>query len=252
MKWKNNRDFLLTVPIPDSTDTYKAVPHKIFFEDLRDRISNSFKIKEERYLSNRDGTQMNVKYIIDDESNPLFYRTITAVNSYNKSLACRIITGSTCSKGIHTYMFDDFSLYHRHTKKVTSEIDDYFNLLNVHLDYELRKIHQFKQITEALLYSKRKILEFIGDMFFYTEELTPTQLSEINKQLNKQTLISVWDMFNMISKSYEFYSHSSDYITNITTLSSKFKNEFNITLEGDQLQLELPVYDRITTDNNSN
>jgi hypothetical protein len=237
MKWTTNKDFLLSLPLPNDTETYKAVPHKRFIEELKARISSKFKIKEERYLKNKDGSQMNVKFIIDDSENPLFYKVITGVNSYNKSLACRVITGTTCLKGIHTYILQSFNMYHRHTKSVNKELDDYFNMVTMHLHFELQKIIQFKEKCESISINQTDISLLLGNMFLYQDIITSTQISNIKKLIEERNPTNVWDLFNYVTKTYEEFSHSSDYVSNIISIGSFFKEKYKIDLVNNKLKL---------------
>lgn len=237
MKWQHNKDFLLSLPLPEETESYKPVPHSRFIQELRDRIVSQYKIKAEKYLCNKDGSQLNVKFILDDEESPLFYKTITGINSYNKSLACRVISGSTCNNMIHSYILESYTSYHRHTKSVHTELDKYFLEITMNLNYEIKKVMQFKELTENINLSMKDVSYILGKLFLYNNSISPTQLSAVKKLHDEKNIMNLWDLINHTLRSYEEFSHSSDYISNVTTFLSYIKDLYNITLENEQTKL---------------
>lgn len=121
------KQYLLQVPVPESTSTYKAVSYRELIEVTLESIEScGFKLIKEIYTWRKEGQIANGKYLLKYGTDPDMSLMIAWQNSYDKSLSLKFAVGTfvyICENGCVSgdmgafkskHVGDMYRQYHQH------------------------------------------------------------------------------------------------------------------------------------------
>jgi hypothetical protein len=205
--WSNTIDCILDVPVPPDTDSYTAIPHSVFLNEIKDELTNrGYDIKDERYLTS-DGCQVitgvyKVASDIDSEMAP----AITFVNSYNKKRTASIRASAmvlVCTNGM-CGMVENGSYVRKHTGNALEDFREHIQLVINGLDKEFERLVANKEEMKNIILDKAKKAQLLGDMLM-EKMITPRQLSELMKEIRKSKYPgfrndTLWAFYNHVTE----------------------------------------------------
>jgi len=124
--WKASRADLASVPLPEETASYVPVPHQRLIEELELHIPRfGFTITQETFALARDGAQMfGVISAINGSNQSDYCLAIGVRNSYDRSLAVGIVTGSRVFCCDNLAFSGEVQAERKHTVNVFRDLPD--------------------------------------------------------------------------------------------------------------------------------
>ena len=227
-------EFLLGVPVPAQTSTYKPVSHGRLIDLTRGAIRDcGFKLKKEVYTSSRDGLRANGKYLIEFGNDPDMSIMIAWQNSYDKKISLKFAIGTwvfICENGMCKSDIASFKTKHvGDVQEVTPEKIKEYICQAAETFYELV---DEKETMKGINLTEQERAELLGRMFIIEEVITSTQLNAIKREIQEPT----YD-YNSPGTVWEFYNYCTFAIKNANPrywlqvqedLHQFFTVEFNI------------------------
>jgi len=195
---------LLAVPVPEATETYSPVPHKLLLNELQEKITKKgMSIIDKQYYIGAYGQQMLGKYTIESGNSDLKMQ-MAFRNSYDKSMAVGFAAGATvfvCRNGM---LSGDMLVYRKHTGNIVEELHDYMiDGINMMQD-NFSKLLKDKQILEEIELEEKRQAEILGRLYIEKDIITSTQLNIIKHELTKSENFvgkSAWCLYNNVTES---------------------------------------------------
>ena len=232
--WNLSRTEILNAPVPQNTESYTAIPHSVFLDELQNKLQEkNYSILEERYLTTKDAQVVTGSFIVKDGSAPdsdlapsLFF-----TNSYNKMKRASIRAGVTvlvCKNGMMGQV-DKSSYSRRHSGDALTDMKEYINNVVQTLENEFKRMTINMEEMKAIDLSRDMIAQLAGDMFLNEQLITATQLGILNKELKYSTNFkdgSLWSFYNNCTEAFKdthpmFYD--KQHVKFHTYVSDKFK-----------------------------
>jgi hypothetical protein len=124
--WDLSPADLASIPVPDSTDSYAAVPYPRLLEEVKLQIPRfGLQLKSERYAAARDGNQMfGVLSCTNGHNQEDWCLAIGIGSSYDRSLSVGLVAGS------HVFVCDNLAFHgeteatRKHTIHVFRDLPD--------------------------------------------------------------------------------------------------------------------------------
>jgi len=201
------KEELFNVPIPQKTDSYTPVPNRDLILAIEEVLDNyGYNTIAEHYELGGKGQQMfgyktlvSPSYNGDGEQQ----RTLGFRNSYNKSLAVGIVSGSrviVCSN----LMFEgDIVKLRKHTTNVFADLYNMIvdAILGIEINFE--KLLKDTERLKSCEISKTDMAELLGKMFIEEELITSTQLNHIKNSWKEkgEEHMTGWDFMNYCTDS---------------------------------------------------
>ena len=203
--WKNNTDFLKTIPLPEKSRTYVPVSHSVFLDEIKEELyKKGHTIKEERYLTANNGLIMTGKYIIENENtimNPAIYFT----NSYNKMRKAELRGGISilvCKNG--AIGIDTSSHFSRkHSGTVLEDLRNNIILTVDSLEEQFNRLTYNMEEMQQIHLSESQVAQIVGDMYVNENLIKETQLSILKHEIKFSK-----DFKN--NTAYDFYNHCTE------------------------------------------
>lgn len=183
------KDFLLSVPVPKQTNTYKPMSHGQLMTLVTNSIANcGYTLDKEQFKIAKNGLEATAIYTIKDMRDADMQLTIAWQNSYNKHLPLKFAIGAqvfACANG--TVRGDMGNLRRKHQGNIQEvspiEIENYIKSSQSIFNLLVDDKEHFKHIS---LPAKERA-ELYGDMYFNHNLITPHQLSVIKRETVKPT-----------------------------------------------------------------
>ena len=226
-------EFLTGIDVPQATRTYVPVSHRSIIDSIKEQSDKlGFQIKNESYLSNKQGTQMlgRFGFLTDDTTmgTELAFR-----NSYDKSLSIKVITGEQlwiCKNGSMIGSDNNYSKKHVSDVNVLtpSTISEYINSSFDNFEKAIKIRERMKEIE----LSKRTISTLVGRMFLEDSVINTAQLAIIKNELisptfNYEADNSLWEFFNHTTYSLK-QNHPMTYMNQQVKLKKFFQDEYQL------------------------
>jgi hypothetical protein len=209
---------IYSVPVPESTKTYKSVSHKQLVETVKEVCDRmNLNIFDERYMTKSNGEILtgyfNISTIADSEMS----LRVGFQNSYNKKVTLKVAVGANILVCTNSMVRGEVLAYkRRHSgdiREVTpAKIEE--ALCCVEHDFQTLVNHrnQMKQIEV----NPKIVNELIGDLYIREGIIKETQLSIIKNEIIKPSYDynasnSLWETYNHITHSLKGI-HAANFI----------------------------------------
>lgn len=200
---------LLSVPVPQDTETYTAIPHGVIIKELKDAIrSNGLSIVDSRYYSNSFGRKVSGDFIIHNPDSAEFRYQVGWKNSYDKSMSFGLALGLNvfvCSNGV---VSGEYTVARKHTG----------NALEVVREFIYDVVPQVKSIADeaiAFMEHLKKVpttlhdaAAIAGQLLIEEEIINATQMSILNRELKKSDNFAFSD--NGEGNMYKLYNNVTE------------------------------------------
>lgn len=202
------KEFLLSVPQPESTSTYKCVSHGELIQVTLESIKNcGFELVKELYTYRKEGLVANGKYLLKYGDDPDMSLMIAWQNSYDKSLSLKFAVGTwvyICENGCVSGNMGAFRSKHVGDVQTVSPVllREYICKAGEQFDTMVQQKEDMKEIQ--LTPKERAAL--LGVLFIYKQLIISTQLNQVKNTIEKPVYDygcsgSVWELYNYITES---------------------------------------------------
>lgn len=225
---------LLSLPVPQQTESYTPIPHSLMIEKTTDEIKKrGLVIKTKSFKIHGEGQGVIGYYGIESKEDDKLGMMIGFRNSYDKSMAAGYVTGAQvwiCKNGI---ISGDVKIIRKHTGKADEEVASKLMTCLDSLESVFRKIKEDADKLKSLSVSKKVMSELLGRMFIESEMITSTQLNVIKKEIAKPTFIysekgeTWWDFYNFVTFSLKSSAPISAF-SDHSRVHSFVMNEYDI------------------------
>ena len=205
--YKTTKELLLSTPLPETTRTYKAVPHAQLIDLTLEGIHKAgFQITHEAYSSTSDGQIAYGKYSIGNVGDKEMNLQFTWQNSYNKKLKVKFLTGAVilvCTNGMMSFRAMN-SLNNKHMGEIQTFAP---RMIAQYIEKAANVFTTLQGDREAMKQvevDRRLAATLIGRMYIENDFIESTQLNIIKRELDKPTFDynashSLWELFNFKS-----------------------------------------------------
>ncbi len=201
------KEYLISVPIPEQTSTYKPVSHEeLITVTLQSIHACGFELVKEVYTYRKEGLIANGKYLLkygDDKDMSLM---IAWQNSYDKSLSLKFAVGTwvfICENGCVSGNMGAFRSKHIGDVQTVSPamLREYICKAGEQFDSMVLQKERMKEIT---ITSKERAA-LLGILYIEKQLITSTQLNIIKDIIKKpnydyQAEGTVWELYNYITE----------------------------------------------------
>lgn len=207
--WKNTIEDILAVPVPPDTDSYTAIPHSVFVDEIKQEVFNrGYTITDERYLTARDGKVLSVIYRIGSDIDDEICPSITGVNSYDKTRTAMILVSAwvlACRNGMMGTV--NHGYYSRkHTGNALEDFREHIKTVVGSLEEEFKRLVTNKEEMKLIILDKATRAALVGDMFINEKLINPTQLNILKKEIQKPSCFkgqTLWDFYNHCTEAFK-------------------------------------------------
>lgn len=234
-KYGVSREALISVPLPESTSTYKCVPNKQLIDLTLESLQGAgFSLDREYYTSAREGNVSTGSYTIKNVDDNDMRLQIMWRNSYDKSVSLSFSVGcqiKVCSNGM--YKSQEGSFFRR---KHTGDVQEFAPQHIIEYIKKGADIFQQMQVERDIMkeiqLSKETQARLVGDMFLNHNFIKSTQINIIKRELENPTYSygapnSLWELYQFSSFAMREI-HPSLYLQDHLDAHSFFVNEAGI------------------------
>ena len=229
---------LYATPLPERTDSYTPISHRVIDEKTRETLNSlGFTMSKSYYRASTDGLVGQAEYHINYGNDPEMGLMVAWQNSYNKAVSFKYAVGAhvfVCANGC---VAGDLGAYRRkHTGSADIEA---FEQMRVYL-------YGAKQIFEKLIADKEhlkkinitptKTAELMGRMFIEKEIITSTQINIMKRELDKPTydygvpIHNAWSLYNFTTFAFK-EDTPKNWMKRHIDLHNFFSEEFGMYIE---------------------
>jgi hypothetical protein len=226
--------FLINVPVPAQTRTYKPVPHKQLMDlTLEGMAKAGYQLKAEEYLSNEAGKEASAYYDFNFGGDPEMGMRIAWQNSYNKKINMKFAIGGhvfVCSNG--ALVGDLGTFQHKHLGNIQTLTPEKINTFIDMAPSVYDKVVGDKNRMKEIGIDRKVIAEIIGDLYINEELIRSEQLSVIKDELEHPTFDykaegTAWQLYSHITHSLK-RAPANRYIGDHQKLHDYFTQRFNL------------------------
>lgn len=229
------KDMLIACPLPERTETYTPIPHKLIMEQTDSALDSlGFKVKNIRYRSGMEGQLGQAEYHLQYGNDPEMGLMIAWQNSYNKLTSFKYAIGAhvfVCSNGM---VAGDLGAYKRkHTGEAESEsvykIKSYLGEAKAIFDQLIKD----KEFLKTVNLTTRRMAELMGTMFVEKQIITSTQLNIMKRDFEAPIYDygvpknNAWNLYNLATHAFKEDS-PRNWLKRHTDLHKFFTSEFNM------------------------
>lgn len=235
-KWELTRNNILAAQVPANTDSYTAIPHRVFLEEISEKLSlKGYNIHSEEYIATKEyqiitgSFTVNKRGVLDapkELSPSLFF-----VNSYNKSRRAILRAGAkvlVCKNGMLGTV-DGGSYTRKHSGNALEEFREHIDIVIDNIDYEFERLEKNVIEMKAIQMDNSTIARLVGDMVVNEDMITMTQLSILKHELKFSENFkdgTLWSFYNNCTEAFKdthplYYDRQ--HIKLHTYLSDKFE-----------------------------
>ena len=215
-----NLNEVLSVPVPDQTDSYIPVSNKHLIESVKSQLnSNGLSVSNEQYELSKNGLQMFGSLSIGT-ADSVMVKEFGFRNSYDKSLPVGFVSGSKVLVCSNLMFRGDIILMRKHTLNVYEDFDKLLTQAVSGINTQFESIQEEYQKMNRIPVSDTHAAHLPGEMYF-RKKITETHISIIRKEWNDTyTNKTAWDFcqcttealkkhsvrngMNMITQSYNY------------------------------------------------
>lgn len=211
MKEMDARERMFTAPLPEKTESYTPISHKVIDDNTRAILKDmGFHITSSRYNSSADGTIGQCQYNIEYGDDPDLGLMVAWQNSYNKLVSFKYAIGAhvmVCANGM---VAGDLGAYRRkHTGtadvEAISTIKDYLkNAKNI-----FDNLKADKDVLKTIQLSPSDMAAIMGKMFIMNDVITSTQINIMKRELHNPTYKydggdhTAWALYNHATHAFK-------------------------------------------------
>lgn len=238
--WDSTEDFLMSIELPNATQSYAPIGHGVFIDNIKQELSdNNYLIKNAYYKTNNKGLQLTGRYdIVTDNQD--FGMSISFSNSYNKTIKAQVASGISSWACLNGKIFGDISFSRKHTGSVLEELQ--FNITKCvkNMETEFNKgLYIMDKLKEKEITTKIAA-ELVGRAFIEQDIITSTQVGIIKDKLTfdenfkEMNAYCLYEHFTEAAKT----CHAVTQIKTLKKISDYFVNEFGILTKEPIQELE--------------
>lgn len=228
------KEYLLQVPVPEESRTYKPVSYEELIRVTLESIEScGFILSKEIYTYRKEGQVANGKYLLKYGDDPDMSIMIAWQNSYDKTLSLKFAIGTyvyICSNGCVSGNMGAYRSKHVGDVQTVSP-----QLLR---EYICRAGEQFdtmviqKEAMKEIQISAKERAEILGVLFIDKQLITSTQLNIVKNEIEKPTYDyqapgTLWELYNYITFSLSEVSPQY-WLSAQVNLHQFFIKEYNI------------------------
>jgi len=160
-------DDLDTVPIPETTETYRAVPHREvaeFLKTLGGDLLTGYHLDRESYGLAREGQRMFGVQVYRD-SNQDMGMAVGFRNSYDKSMSLGIALGASVFICDNLALAGDISIMKKHTPGIWEELENLAIACFYRAVKTFRTVERDAQTMQALEIDNDQAYRFLGQLY---------------------------------------------------------------------------------------
>jgi hypothetical protein len=209
--WDLTRANILAAQVPQSTETYTAIPHSVFLNEIQEELyKKDYIIHSESYLSTQKADIVTGNFTIKkagDVPNAIA-PAIYFVNSYNKMRRATIKAGVSvlvCKNGMMG-LAGGSHFNRKHSGSALEEIRTHISHITDKLEEEYGKLElNMREMQQIELDNKLKA-QLVGDMLINEALITSTQLGILQKELKFSKEFkdnSLWSFYNHCTEAFK-------------------------------------------------
>jgi hypothetical protein len=230
-------EFLISVPLPPETKSYKPVSHQEVIEKTREMITLSgLAISSEEFSAADSGNIFSGSFTISPtKTGDRYFNTIAVQNSYNKRVTLKYAYGIHDSETGAKLLTGDIAFKRKHTGSVVAEFDEVLSkTISFITDYRDEIINDIN-LMRVVRIDRSASAELCGRLFFNHEVINTNQLtslknsfkSKIRSPFNGKESTDLWTLYSFISKELS-NTHASDQIDKYIGAHQFLKISFGI------------------------
>ncbi len=216
---------VLSVPVPDHTDSYIPVSNKHLIDSVKDQLSsNGLSVSNEQYELSKNGLQMfGSMSIAANSTDNVMVKEFGFRNSYDKSLPVGFVSGSRVLVCSNLMFRGDIILMRKHTLNVYGDFERLLSQAVSGIDTQFSSIQYEYEKMNSIPVSDTEAAHLTGEMYF-KNKIKDTHVSIIRKEWNDTYKNkTAWDFcqcttealkkhsvrngMNMITQSYNYLIH---------------------------------------------
>jgi hypothetical protein len=239
---------LFSAPLPEKTESYTPIAHKLIDESTRFILKDmGFSLSKTHYRSAADGYIGQAEYHINFGDDPEMGLMIAWQNSYNKMVTFKYAIGAhvmVCQNGC---VYGDLGAYKRkHTGTADTEaIEQIRNYLYNAKDIFDKLVEDREKLKQIEL-DRKRMAELMGIMFVQKEIITSTQINIMKRELEKPSfdygvpVTNAWSLYNFATHAFKEDS-PRNWIKRHSDLHNFFNEEFQLNTEKPTFKESAPM-----------
>lgn len=242
--WNSTRDFLLSIPQPQKTETYSPVPHGTFINTIQECLSEKgYNISGERYLTANNGQIMTGLFTLGNTDFFGVSPSIQFVNSYNKTRRASVRASGVvlvCKNGMMGATEHGF-YQKKHTGTILEDLRSNIATVVTGIEIEFERIKTNVTEMKETKLSNRVISELVGDMFLNEALIGATQLGILKNELRYSKDFndgSLWSFYNNVTEAFKNnhpFLYDKQHVKFHTYITDKFGLSGSRGLYGDAI-----------------
>lgn len=217
MKYRIEEEEVIKVPVPQDTETYKAIPNARLIELVKEQTRLfGFEISDTVYRLGQNGNQMSAIYTLTTKDTDLSMM-LGFYNSYNKTRRFAIGAGGIVNICYNGMISADFTSIRKHQGSIKDDLEYMIFQALKTVKPQFEELQEFKHtMQETIIPDVSVIHELIGEMFLTEDLLTTTQISALANKIQHpdETLFplmedgkllkgaSMWNFYNQVTEIY--------------------------------------------------
>lgn len=201
------KQYLLNVPVPEQTSTYKPVSYEELIRVTLESIAHcGFQLVKEIYTYRKEGMIANGKYLLRYGNDPDMSLMVAWQNSYDKSISLKFAVGTyvfICENGACIGEMGSYKSKHVGDVQTVSPVllKEYICGAGAKFDQMVEQKEHMKEIT---LTAKERA-QVLGVLFIDKQLITSTQLNQIKASIKNpvydyEAPNTVWELYNYVTE----------------------------------------------------
>ena len=208
-----SRDYLIKAPLPEQTETYTVIPHKMVIDTVTELLKEKeFAILKENYKYSMNAAVAYGVYMLAPGDDPDVGMIFAWCNSYNKQVRFRCAIGAFVKSNDAFIISDkyDTSYARKHTGRADEEVKEVVQAQLKHAFEYYRQIVDDKNVMKGITIDKDRFAHLIGDMYILQKMISSEQLNIIVREFwkpsfqyenvdpTKEGVYNLWVIYNHI------------------------------------------------------
>ncbi len=180
-----NLNEVLSVSVPDQTDSYIPVSNNHLIDSVKDQLSsNGLSVCNEQYELSKNGLQMfGSMSIAANTSDAVMVKEFGFRNSYDKSLPVGFVSGSRVLVCSNLMFRGDIILMRKHTLNVYGDFEKLLSQAVSGINTQFNSIQEEYEKMNRIPVSDTEASHLTGEMYF-KNKIKDTHVSIIRKEWN--------------------------------------------------------------------
>lgn len=238
LKWEMTRSNILAAQVPANTNSYTAIPHRVFLEELQEELSlNGYIIDRESYMGTKGYQIMTGSFTIKKPSEsgdvvdirPAIYFQ----NSYNKAKVASVKVGAkvlVCSNGM-IGMRTKAMYTRKHTGTALADVREHMKFMVERVEEEFAILQKNTDEMKQLVLSRDVRAQLVGDMIINEQMITAEQISILRREMSSSVNFkdnSLWSFYNNCTEAFK-NTHPTLYQNQHLKLHAYISDKFGLT-----------------------